>query len=74
MVVYAYQTTAEGENLSESNEYGVVDFAHRLCQEPACEQCAPEGAHCYRYYELSFSHVVGRLGVTLRVRPIRGAR
>jgi hypothetical protein len=74
MVVYAYQTTAEGENLSESDEYGVVDLAHRLCQEPACEQCAPEGAHCYRYYELSFSHVVGRLGVTLRVRPIRGAR
>ena len=74
MVVYTYEGTAEGENLSESDEYGVVDFAHRLCQEPACEQCAPEGAHCYRYYELGFSHVVGRLGVTLRVRPIQCAR
>ena len=74
MVVYADEGTAEGENLSEGDEYGVVDFAHRLCQEPACEQCAPEGAHCYRYYELGFSHVVGRLGVTLRALAIRGAR
>ena len=35
-----------------------MNLAQWLCDKPACEQCAPESAHCYRYYELDFSHCV----------------
>ena len=58
MVVNAYQRAAKSEDLAEGDKHRVVNFAHRLCDEPACEQCAPESAHCYRYYELDFSHCV----------------
>lgn len=59
MIVDADERAAESENLSKSDKHRVVYLSHRLCDEPACEQCAPESAHCYRYYELDFSHFAG---------------
>ena len=50
MVINAYQTAAEGKNLAKGYQNGMVDFTQRLGNEAAGEQCAPEGAHRYRYY------------------------
>ena len=44
MVIYPYQTPAEGEYLSESNEYGVVYLAQWWAAETRDEQDASEDA------------------------------
>ena len=44
LVVYPYQTPAEGEYLSESNEYGVVYLAQWWAAETRDEQDASEDA------------------------------
>ena len=44
MVVYPYQTPAEGEYLAEGNEHGVVYLAHRRAAEARDEQDASEDA------------------------------
>ena len=56
LIVNAYQTTAEGKDFAKGNEHGVVYLAQWRAAEASHKQCAPESAHCYRYYELSFSH------------------
>ena len=44
VVVYPYQTPAEGEYLAEGNEHGVVYLAHRRAAEARDEQDASEDA------------------------------
>ena len=58
MVVDSDEGAGEGENLTKSDEDGVVDFSSRYSHEPARKQCAPEGAHRYGEYELGLSHRV----------------
>lgn len=56
MIVNADEGAGEGQYLAKGNEYGMVDLASRNSHEPACKQCAPEGAHCNGEYELGLSH------------------
>ena len=44
MVIYPYQTSAEGQHLTEGDEYAVVDLTHRWAEEPTCKQYASEYA------------------------------
>ena len=44
LIVNAYQTTAEGKDFAEGNEYGVVNLAQRWAAEARDEQDASEDA------------------------------
>lgn len=46
MVVYTDERATESEDFAEGDEYGVVNLADRMRDEPTREQCAPESAHC----------------------------
>ena len=56
MVVYAYQTTAEGQYLAEGDEYGVVDFAQWWAEEARGEHYAAEAAQCHSDDKLQTFH------------------
>ena len=58
VVVNAYQRATEGQYLAESDEERVVDFTYRRGDEPRCQQCAPEGAHCSSDDELQAFHLI----------------
>ena len=44
MVIYPYQTSAEGEDFAEGDEHAVVDLTHWRAEEPTCKQYASEYA------------------------------
>ena len=56
MVVDSDEGAGEGENLTKSDEDGVVDFSKRMRYEPTRKQCAPESAHCSSDDELELLH------------------
>ena len=56
MVVDSDEGAGEGENLTKSDEDGVVDFSKWMCNKPTREQCTPEGAHCSSDDELQAFH------------------
>ena len=56
MVVDSDEGAGEGENLTKSDEDGVVDFSKRMRYEPTRKQCAPESAHCSGDDELELLH------------------
>ena len=46
VVVNTDERATESEDFAEDDEYGVVNLADRMRDEPTREQCAPESAHC----------------------------
>ena len=56
LIVYPYQTPAEGKHLAKGDEDAMVNLAHWRAAEARDEQCAPEGAQCYGGSELDGFH------------------
>jgi hypothetical protein len=56
VVVDADEGACKSENLSESDEDGMVDFSERMRYKPTRKQCTPEGAHCSSDDELELFH------------------
>ena len=72
MVVYTDERATESENFAEGDEYGVVNLAERMRDEPTREQCAPESAHCSSDDELKAFHLI--MNFELRITRLPSPR
>ena len=57
LVVYPYQTPAEGEYFAKGDEDGVMDLAQWWAAEARGEHHAPEGAESNGYSQLKIFHI-----------------
>ena len=59
LVIYPYQTSAEGEDFAKGDEDGVMYLAQWWAEEARGKHYAPEGAQCSSGDELEVFHGLG---------------
>jgi hypothetical protein len=52
LIIYSYQATSKGEDLTKGDKHAVVYLRQGWKDETCCEHYAPEGAQCKRSEEL----------------------